>query len=49
MVYAFDAASGSWLRYGGGLPATFNTLALLQPGQAYWVLANADRTLTGWR
>ncbi len=49
VVYAFDATSGSWLRYGGGLPATLNTLALLQPGQAYWVLANADRTLTGWR
>ena len=49
VVYAFDTATGSWLRYGAAFPPALNTLSLLQPGQAYWVLANRDGTLTGWQ
>ena len=49
VVYAFDSASGSWLRYGAAIPPTLNTLALLQPGQAYWVLVDAELTLDRWR
>jgi hypothetical protein len=38
-VYGWDAANGTWLHFGPGLPGFANTLTLLRQGQAYWVIA----------
>ena len=40
IVYSYDPATGSWLRYGPGLPSFLNTLTLLRRGQAYWFIAS---------
>jgi len=39
IVYGYDAATGTWLRYAPGLPAYLNNMALLKKGQAYWFIA----------
>lgn len=40
VVYWFDDQAGQWLRYGPGLSPKMQTLALMQPGQRYWILLN---------
>jgi len=37
-VYAFDAASGSWLRYSPAFPKNTNSLLTLQQSYAYWFM-----------
>ena len=39
IVYGYDAATGTWLRFAPGLPAYLNNLALLKKGQVYWFIA----------
>ncbi len=39
IIYSYDAATGTWQRYGRGLPAQANTLTVLEAGHAYWVMA----------
>lgn len=39
MVYSWDPATGSWRRYGPGLPAFLNNLTMFRTGEAYWVIA----------
>ncbi len=46
VVYGFDGATGTWLRYGPGLPAVLNTLSTLHEGQAYWFMATSGGDLT---
>ena len=38
VVYSYDPATGTWQRFGPGLPAYVNTLKLLKKGQAYWFI-----------
>jgi uncharacterized protein YkwD len=38
-VYAYDPAAGRWLRWSPHLHPGLNTLAALQPGTRYWVVA----------
>ena len=40
VVYSYDKASNTWLRYGPGLPSYLNTLGQLQKGEAYWMIAS---------
>ena len=37
VIYSYDAATKTWLRFGPELPAFVNSLHQLEPGQAYWV------------
>ncbi|MGD9933561.1 MAG: CAP domain-containing protein [Dehalococcoidia bacterium] len=37
VIYSYDPATKTWLRFGPGLPAFVNSLHQLEPGQAYWV------------
>jgi hypothetical protein len=39
IVYGYDAATGTWVRYAPGLPAYLNNMAFLKKGQAYWFIA----------
>ncbi|NJD66313.1 MAG: CAP domain-containing protein [Chloroflexi bacterium] len=39
-VYEWNPTTGEWRRYFPGLPAYLNTLARLNKGGAYWVIAN---------
>jgi hypothetical protein len=41
MVYAYDVATGRWLRYSSLLPEFANTLKTMKQGQVYWFLASA--------
>ena len=41
IVYAWDPASGTWLRYAPGLPLYVNNLLLMKKGGAYWFIANS--------
>jgi uncharacterized protein YkwD len=38
-VYAYDPSAGRWLRWSPRLDPRLNTLAVLQPGARYWVVA----------
>jgi hypothetical protein len=38
-IYSFEAATGTWRYYLPGLPAQLNTLAQLEPGGDYYVVA----------
>jgi uncharacterized protein YkwD len=38
IVFRWDASTGSWERYGPGLPAYVNSLKRLFQGEAYWVI-----------
>ncbi|PFG73148.1 CAP domain-containing protein [Tepidiforma thermophila] len=40
-IYAYDPAGGRWLRWSPHLHPRLNTLAILQPGTCYWVVAAA--------
>jgi hypothetical protein len=40
IVYGYDPATGTWYRYGPGLPAFLNNLTILKQGQAYWFIAS---------
>jgi len=40
VIYAYDPATRTWLRFGPRLPLYANSLQLLEPGQAYWILAS---------
>lgn len=44
IVYAWDAASGSWLSYAPGLG--YGTLKEMGPGRGYWLRASRDCVLT---
>lgn len=47
-IYAYDTATKTWLRFGPGLPPYVNSLHQLEPGRAYWVIANeATQVETG--
>jgi len=37
VVYGYDHATGTWLRYAPGLPSFVNTLSLMKTGDAYWI------------
>lgn len=39
IVYGYDAATGTWVRYAPGLPAYLNNMAFLKKGEAYWFIA----------
>jgi uncharacterized protein YkwD len=39
-VYAYDAATGEWLRFVPGAPDYVNTLSTLENGRAYWMMAS---------
>lgn len=39
IVYGYDTATRTWVRYAPGLPAYLNNMALLKKGQAYWFIA----------
>jgi hypothetical protein len=41
IVYAWDPATGTWLRYAPGLPSYVNNLLLMKKGGAYWFIANS--------
>lgn len=41
IVYAWDPATGSWLRYAPGLPSYLNNMLLMKKGGAYWFIANS--------
>lgn len=41
IVYAWDPATGTWLRYAPGLPSYLNNLKVLRAGQPYWFIANS--------
>jgi hypothetical protein len=45
-IYGYDPATGTWKRYGPGLPAYVNNLKVLQEGQAYWFMATAPLQLS---
>ncbi|MCC6381870.1 MAG: matrixin family metalloprotease [Dehalococcoidia bacterium] len=40
MVYAWNAETGEWQRYGPGLPGYASNLKELRQGQAYWFIAS---------
>lgn len=42
IVYGYDPATGTWVRYAPGLPAYLNNMALLKKGQAYWFIAKGS-------
>ena len=42
IVYGYDTASGTWVRYAPGLPAYLNNMAVLKKGQAYWFIAKSS-------
>ncbi|WP_322796036.1 CAP domain-containing protein [Tepidiforma sp.] len=44
-VYAYDSASGRWLRWSPALHPRLNTLAQLQPGARYWIIAASPITV----
>lgn len=44
-IYTYDSASGRWLRWSPSLHPRLNTLALMQPGTRYWVIASSQVTL----
>jgi len=41
IVYGYDSATGTWVRYAPGLPAYLNNMTVLKKGQAYWFIAQA--------
>lgn len=41
IVYMWDAPSGTWKRYGPGLPDYANSLRTAEAGYAYWVIAKS--------
>ena len=41
-IYSFDSATGGWTQYGPGLPDYVNTLHMLQPGTAYWLVCRGE-------
>lgn len=45
-LYAYDPASGRWLRWSPRLHPRLNTLAMLEPGVRYWVVAGAPFTIS---
>ncbi|MFN0096595.1 MAG: CAP domain-containing protein [Dehalococcoidia bacterium] len=45
VIYAFDAASGRWSRFGPGLPSYVNSIHALERGQAYWMIASKDSVI----
>lgn len=46
MVYEWDAASGTWKRYGPSLPGFLNNLLTLRKGASYWVIAKTSGAVT---
>ncbi|WP_322819709.1 CAP domain-containing protein [Tepidiforma sp.] len=44
-VYAFDLAQGRWLRWSPALYPPLNTIAALEPGERYWVVARSPVTI----
>lgn len=45
VVYAFDAGTGTWLRYVPGAPAYVSNLPVLHAGVPYWIMAVSAVTL----
>lgn len=39
VIYGYDAATGTWKRFGPGLPSYLNNLPSMQQGTPYWVIA----------
>ena len=44
-IYAYDTATGQWLRYVAGLPSCVNNLSRMHRGQAYWFIATTKASL----
>lgn len=44
-VYTFDQEQGRWLRWGPALYPPLNTIAALEPGTRYWVVARSPVTI----
>jgi len=44
-IYAYDTATGQWLRYVAGLPSFVNNLSRMHRGQAYWFIATTKASL----
>jgi len=42
IVYSWDPVSGTWQRYGPGLPWYLNTMQSMQKGNAYWFIATGS-------
>ncbi len=40
VVYWYDAGAGQWQRYGPSLSPKMQTLAMMQPGERYWVIVS---------
>ena len=45
IIYAYDGETGSWRRYGPGLPDYVNSLRMLEPGTAYWLVSDGEAEL----
>jgi hypothetical protein len=39
VVYAYDEATGTWLRWSPSLDPKLHSLPELRPGQRYWIIA----------
>lgn len=42
IVYSWDPVSGTWQRYGPGLPWYLNTMETMKKGNAYWFIATGS-------
>jgi uncharacterized protein YkwD len=45
IIYSYNAASGTWSRYGKVLPGYANNLTVLMSGQAYWFITTGSTSL----
>ncbi|MCC7365876.1 MAG: CAP domain-containing protein [Dehalococcoidia bacterium] len=46
MMYAWDAATGRWLRYGPGLPWYVQTMGKVTTGDTLWIITGGAATLS---
>ncbi|MFN0095968.1 MAG: CAP domain-containing protein [Dehalococcoidia bacterium] len=44
-VYSYEAATGTWSRFGPALPSYVNSIQTLERGRAYWMLATNQAVL----